>query len=207
MGFFAVVPSRHRYYLPEDSPGWTFGWIGIYQPYFLSRITKQVATSGPVVHAPPSSPLIHRALRLVRGAFEKDFRDRFEVESELFALTLAFDRLAEDARNPQAEPLLLAVRQRVLADPRKVPDVTSLAQEHGLSRSAFGHFFRETTGQSPAHYMTEVRVEQAARLLSTTRLSLEDIARECGFANANHFGKVFRRFRHQSPSAFRHLVR
>ena len=25
--FFAVVPSRHRYYLPEAYPGWTFGCI------------------------------------------------------------------------------------------------------------------------------------------------------------------------------------
>ena len=207
MGFFTVVPSRHRYYLPEDSPGWTFGWLGIYHPYFLSRVTKQIASTGPVVHAAPSSPLIRRAVRLVRGAFEKDFRDRLEVESELFALTLAFERLAEKVRNPQVEPLLTAVRQRVLADPATAHPVDSLARAYGQSRSAFSHFFRERTGQSPANYVTEVRVEQAARLLTTTRLPLETIAHECGFANANHFGKVFRRFRHQSPSAFRHLVR
>src|ERR1035437_5229893 len=28
--FIALMPSRHRYYLPEDSPGWTFGWISLY---------------------------------------------------------------------------------------------------------------------------------------------------------------------------------
>lgn len=32
--FVAIMPSRHRYYLPKDSPGWTFGWISIYHPTF-----------------------------------------------------------------------------------------------------------------------------------------------------------------------------
>jgi transcriptional regulator GlxA family with amidase domain len=40
-------------------------------------------------------------------------------------------------------------------------------------------------------------------MLATTRLPLESIARECGFANANHFGKVFR---HQSTDAYRRSV-
>jgi transcriptional regulator GlxA family with amidase domain len=51
--------------------------------------------------------------------------------------------------------------------------------------------------------MTEVRVQEAARLLATTDLSVAGIARACGFANANHFGKVFRRFRQQSAGAYR----
>ncbi len=156
MGFFALVPSAHRYYLPENSPGWSFGWIGIYHPYLFARIAKQVTTTGPVVHASASSPLHRRAVRLVRGAFAKYFRDRLEVETELFA---------------------------------------------------FSHAFRARTGLTPAHFITEVRVEQAARLLATTTLTVTQVAARLGFANGNHFGKVFRRHRHQSPEAYRSVVR
>ncbi|HWP07835.1 MAG TPA: AraC family transcriptional regulator [Polyangiaceae bacterium] len=202
-GFFAVVPSRHRYYLPEASPGWTFVWIGIYHRYLVRRIERHVATVGPVVRATPRSPLVARLSRLVRGAFLKDFRDRFEVEAELFAFTHAFERLRQPGYDPEADRLLDQVRARVLAQPEARLDVATLAAEHGMSRSAFGHYFHARTGATPAHFMTEVRVQAAARLLVTTRLPLARIADDCGFANANHFGKVFRRYRHQSAGAYR----
>lgn len=205
-GFFAVLPSRHRYYLPQTSPGWTFAWIGIYHPYLLRRITRQIASTGAVLQTTPKSPFAARMMRLVRGAFLKDFEDRFEVERELFAFTLAFEKLAEEALHPQGEGLLDEVRNRVLADRYRRIEVEALAEERGMSRSAFSHFFRTETGLTPAHFMTEVRVQEAARLLVTTRLPLHRIAEECGFANAKHLGKVFRRFRHQSTGAYRRSV-
>lgn len=206
-GFFAVLPSRHRYYLPQTSPGWTFAWIGIYHPYLLRRITKQVAATGPVIEAAPKSPLVSRMTRLVRGAFRKDFHDRFEVERELFGFTLEFEKLALESRHPEGDALLDEVRNKVVAAEHQRIDVEVLAAEHGMSQSAFGHFFRARTGQSPGRFMTEVRVQEAARLLVTTRLPLARIAEACGFANAKHFGKVFRRFRQQSTSAYRRSVR
>lgn len=41
------------------------------------------------------------ALRLVRGAFEKDFRDCFEVELALFGFVLAHERLAHELGDPE----------------------------------------------------------------------------------------------------------
>ncbi len=205
-GFFAVIPSRHRYYLPEASPGWTFAWIGIYHPYLLRRIAKQVAATGPLVQASPGSPLVARLMRLVRGAFRKDFRDRFAVEAELFAFMHAYERSAPAAPSAEAEHWLGALRARVAANPRVELDVAALAAERGMSRSAFSHQFRARTGATPARFMTEVRVQEAARLLVTTRWPLARIAAACGFANENHFGKVFRRFRHLSAGSYRRSV-
>ena len=207
MGFFAVVPSRHRYYLPPTSPGWTFAWIGIYHPYLFRRIARQAQATGPVVEAAPTSALVSHLTRLVRGAFRKDFRDRYAVEAELLAFTHAYERLAQAEPRPDGERLLETLRARVLAAPRAHIDVGTLAAEHRTSRSAFGHYFRSHTGVSPARFVTEVRLQAAARLLVTTSLPLSQIASECGFANANHFSKVFRRHRHQSVGAYRRSLR
>ncbi len=203
--FFAVVPSRHRYYLPAESPGWTFAWIGIYHPYVLRRIARLVATGGPLVVAPPSSPLVASTMRLVRGAFEKDFRDRHEVELALFEFLLAYERRADEIRDPEGdrERLLEWLRERVLASPRRPMDVAEVAAERGMSRSHFSHHFRARTGLSPARFMLEVRVQEAARALLGTRAPLKQIATEWGFADPTHFGKVFRRFQHVSPAAYR----
>jgi AraC-like DNA-binding protein len=205
-GFFAVIPSRHRYYLPQTSSGWSFAWIGIYHPYLMRRIAKQVAATGPLVQAAPNSPLVTHLMRLVRGAFLKDFRDRFEIEKELFDFTIAFERLIEAAPSTEGERLLEALRSRVLADPRKALGLELLAAERGMTPTAFSHFFRAHTGLTPARFISEVKVQAAARLLVTTHHSLDRIAAECGFANGNHFGKVFRRFRQHSPGTYRRSV-
>lgn len=205
-GFFAVIPSRHRYYLPPDSPGWTFAWVGIYHPYLVRRIARQVRLTGPVVQAAPSSPLVKRLSRLVRGVFLKDFPDRYAVEEALFAFTHAYERLIQGEPRPERDRLLQKLKERVLAHPETRLEVSDLASEHGLSRTAFSHYFREHTGHSPARFMTEVRLQAAARLLVTTDLPLARIATDCGFANANHFGKVFRRFRRQTAGSYRRAL-
>lgn len=206
-GFFAVIPSRHRYYLPPESAGWTFAWLGIYHPYLVRRIARQVQQTGAIVHAAPGSALVKRLSRLIRGVFLKDYRDRYDVEQELFAFAHAYERQIVGEPRPGGDRLLQELKDRVLASPRARLGVSLLASERGLSRTAFSHYFREHTGFAPARFMTEVRLQAAARLLVTTSLPLSRIATECGFANANHFGKVFRRFRQQTADAYRRALR
>ena len=208
MAFLSILPSRHRYYLPDDSPGWTFGWIGVYHPYLLQRVKKQVAATGPTLRVEPKSALTAIAMRLVRGAFNKDFRDRFEVEQALFEFVLAYERLVWKLSDPHGERdrLLEMVRQRVVKDAKHAPSVEELAAEDGMSRSHFSHIFRERTGLTPAHFITETRVRQAALMLVQSRTPLKHIADACGFANVNHFSKVFRRFQHISPAAYRRSI-
>jgi AraC-like DNA-binding protein len=203
--FFSTAPSHDRSYLPAQSPGWTFGWIGLSHPYLVTRLGKLVATAGPRFDVPPDSWLAACALRLIRGAIKKDFCDQFELELELFRFVLACERWAQGAcaNTSGGQRLLDEVRARIVASLPKAIGVDALAAEYGMSRCHFSHFFRNRTGVTPAHFATEVRVHEAARMLRDTREPLKWIADACGFANANHFCKVFRRFRHLSPKSYR----
>jgi len=207
--FVALIPSRHRYYLPEDSPGWTFAWISIYHPYLLARIAKQVAATGPLLEVAPDGPLAACTARLVRGAIKKDFTHRFEVELTLFEFLLACEQAAQRTRESWGEgrQFLDKVRSRIIAGLPKALDVQALAVEYGMSRTHFSHLFRARTGLTPAHFATEVRIHEAARLLLETHTPLKQIADACGFSNANHFCKVFRRIQHVSPKAYRRTIR
>ena len=203
--FVALMPSRHRYYLPEDSPGWTFGWISIHHPYLLDRMSKQVAATGPIIDVAPDGPLAAIAVRLMRGAIKKDFRDRHETELALFEFLVAYERSAQQAPESSAEGqrLLQSVMSRVIASLPKALDVNALAAEYGMSRTHFSHFFRARTGLPPARFVADVRIHQATRMLLATRAPLKQIADACGFANANYFCKVFRRLQHMSPVSYR----
>ena len=206
--FIAIMPSRHRYYLPQDSPGWTFGWISIYHPYLLARMAKQVAATGPLLEVSPNGALAAIAVRLMRGAIKKDFRDPFEVELALFEFLVACEQCAQQARrgSGQGQRLLEMVRSRVVATLPEALDANALAADHGMSRTHFSHFFRARTGLTPARFATEVRIHHATRMLLDTRAPLKQIAHACGFANANYFCKVFRRFQHMSPASYRRAL-
>jgi AraC-like DNA-binding protein len=207
--FISLMPSRHRYYLPAESPGWTFTWISIHHPYLLSRLTKLVAKMGPLMEVASDGTLAGINARLVRGAIKKDFSDRFELELALFEFLVACEQSAQETRERSEEDPRLqeAVRARVIETLPRAADVDALAREYGMSRTHFSHFFRARTGLTPARFATEVRVHEAARILAETRAPLKQIADACGFADANYFCKVFRRFRHMSPGAYRRALR
>lgn len=202
--FCVSIPSRHRYYLPASSPGWSFCWVNLHHPYVLQRLQASGAAPGMILNTSPGSELVASLGRLVRGAFKKDFRDPFEVELAQLELMLALERLARqpDAAQRDRESLLAAVRSHVLQH-RGRSSVEQLAASHGMSRSNFSHYFRACTGLTPARFMAETRIREATRLLIETRAPLKQISDACGFANVSHFAKVFRRFHQRSPAMHR----
>jgi hypothetical protein len=59
-------------------------------------------------------------MRLVRGHFTRTSNDRFDVESNLFDIVLAYERLAENLRDPGGERgVCWRVYGSVLATPRR----------------------------------------------------------------------------------------
>lgn len=81
----------------------------------------------------------------------------------------------------------------------------SLAQLVSLSVSHFCRAFRESTGQSPHTYITEMRVNRAKEMMLGTRKPLSQIALACGFADQAHLSRLFRRRVGQTPHAWRRL--
>ncbi len=66
--------------------------------------------------------------------------------------------------------------------------------------------FRQTFGLSPLEYLTQLRLAQAKRLLENPayrHLSISEIAHLCGYPDAGHFGRIFRREEGMAPAAYR----
>lgn len=79
-----------------------------------------------------------------------------------------------------------------------------LAQAAGMSRYHFLRCFKAQLGETPYAYMMRTRLRAAAKLLRSTSRAITDIALTCGFASLSHFGTVFRKVYHCSPSMYRH---
>jgi len=86
----------------------------------------------------------------------------------------------------------------------KVHEVTAAA---GLSPSYGMRLFKRIGGMSIVDYLTRIRVSMAQRLLVTTDLKIEEIARQSGFNTVCRLYIAFRRICNQTPRKYRLAMR
>jgi AraC-like DNA-binding protein len=139
---------------------------------------------------------------------QADTLDLLEAQgrvTELIALLFRdFRSPARETRPPVALHWITSYLSLHLADPITVGD---LAARTNLSASRFAAVFRQQFGVGPHAYLTRLRVEHARSLLATTDSPLAEIAVRCGFSDAPHLSKSFRRATLQTPGSYRRSIR
>lgn len=90
------------------------------------------------------------------------------------------------------------------SQPITLDDVARTAR---LSPNHLLRTFKQAFGATPHQFLTEVRLKQARRLLTTTERPITDICLEVGFESLGSFSWLFRRRFGMSASAFRLLNR
>ena len=78
-----------------------------------------------------------------------------------------------------------------------------LADQVHLSRSAFAERFTALLGQPPMRYLTVWRMQLAAQSLRLGRLSIAQIAYDCGYESEATFTRAFKREFGAPPSTWR----
>ncbi len=78
-----------------------------------------------------------------------------------------------------------------------------LAEAVALAPRTFARRIATTCGISPIQFVQRIRMERARYLLETTRLSVEEIARQVGYAEPSTLRRLIRRDTKHSPGHFR----
>jgi thiosulfate/3-mercaptopyruvate sulfurtransferase len=81
--------------------------------------------------------------------------------------------------------------------------VQSLAELAGMSRSSFADRFHQLVGMSPMHYVLRWRMQHGHNLLTTTTLSMVQIAEQCGYQSDQAFSRAFKKHFGEGPAAIR----
>ncbi len=84
--------------------------------------------------------------------------------------------------------------------------LADLAKQAGLSQYHFCREFGRTTGETPARFLTRLRMEKAARLLRTTEQTALAVALDVGYSSAGAFSTAFKRHHGLTPSAYRTMT-
>lgn len=84
-----------------------------------------------------------------------------------------------------------------------MPTVSSLAEKLNLSPTYFSGLLRSLTGMNPQQHLHNKLIEMAKEKLSTTGLSIGEIAYALGFEHPQSFSKLFKAKTNLSPVEFR----
>jgi transcriptional regulator GlxA family with amidase domain len=100
------------------------------------------------------------------------------------------------------DPRLARAIDHILDDPGGLHTVESLADVACMSRSAFSKHFHDAFSKSPMALVNHVRLERAAKMLSTGQHSIEQIGRRVGFSSRSHFSRAFKKHTGSSPASY-----
>src|SRR5690606_38339984 len=84
-----------------------------------------------------------------------------------------------------------------------IPTVTTIAEELNISPNYLGTLLRLHTRQTTQQHIQNRLIDRAKEKLSTTYLSVSEIAYELGFEHPQSFNKWFKQKTKQTPLAFR----
>ncbi len=150
-------------------------------------------------------PLELNEAQLATAAELKDKLDssqRLLVTSGMHGFRSWLFELAQDPGNSGRDGMMLALAY-IQDNLGNTVCLNDLAHVAGQNRFSFLRGFKARTGLTPMRYVMRSRVEAAAFLLASQRLSLDEIAVQLKFADGFHLGKAFRRWKGVSPGRWR----
>lgn len=113
----------------------------------------------------------------------------------------------KDRRTGLTAPELAQVRQRVDADLAGDLTLADLAAAVALSPYHFSRLFTATTGQTPYQFVLQERIARAKVLLGRRGVTVREVARRTGFADAGHLARHFRRHVGTTPALYAAALR
>lgn len=81
--------------------------------------------------------------------------------------------------------------------------LSDAAELVALSPKYLSRVFKEKTGKGFDEFRLDIRMDKAGDLLRTTDYSVEEISYRMGYENAESFGRLFKRIKGSTPSAYR----
>lgn len=160
-------------------------------------------------HSPKTAIGKPRSLSEVRAlgaAIRRILIDRAKGWTDNRRISMAFNLLlAIQALSKEVD-----IKPKVVVDACEIMDeeygyiygVEDVADRLGVNKAHLIRVFKSAMKMTPGEYLKTVRMENAKHFLVNRELSLDVVAGLTGYANANYFGKVFKKEFGVSPKAY-----
>jgi AraC family transcriptional regulator len=199
------LPAANRAHLVYNPPG-TYHRDRLNGPGRFFSITVpgaqvEAAEDGPLAMAPTliGAPAAHNLIARIIEACSCT-RTTLQVDALCYELVAMLTRPITH----HSPPAWLAHALEMIRDTsRDELSVASLARSFDVHPVHLARMFRAFVGATPSEVLRAERLSRAARLLSTTRRPLSEIAQACGFTDQSHMNRLFQRAFAVPPGRYR----
>ena len=135
---------------------------------------------------------------------------RLQVMNKLSALLIYAARHSEEESSAEKEMSKKPKHRKIDDVARYITDnctkpisLESVADAFYINKCYLSRIFKEITGFTINEYINVHRIGKAQQLLTSSDLSVTEIAAECGYESITYFEKVFKTYREVSPLKYR----
>lgn len=204
---FMLFPGEWHTYHPLPQKGWKSYWIGFKGRNVDDRVRAGfLSPTKPIYHVGFSSEIVH----LYDEAFSKAKEEAAYsqqtlagIVNHLVGLMYSLERNIILNKDYNYADIMNRARLRIRESLESNLTIQKIAEELGIGYSNFRKLFKEYTGVAPAMYQQELRLQRAKEMLSTTNISIKEIAYRLNFDSPDYFSAKFKIKTGRKPSDFR----
>ena len=204
---FLLFPDERHSYHPLPNIGWKSHWIGFKGKNIDDRVLAGfLSVEKPIYHVGFSSEIV----QLYKTAYEtavneESFSQQMMagIVNHMVGIMYALERNMELNKNNSHKDMINRARLRIREALESNLTIQEIADELSMSYSNFRKLFKEYTGLSPAVYQQDLKLQRAKELLSTTDLSVKEIAYRLNFDSPDYFSAKFKIKTGRKPSEMR----
>lgn len=195
---FLYCPRSPQEYTYFEGDGTEYYWIHFYGRE-VDALCASLSLSTGIIKLGDSKQDAERLVKMTVRAFS----DRYGYADEC-AAGLLRALLALIASPPsQSSPFTKAMK--LLRDPSCDLTVPELAKMYEMSEGHFIRSFKQYTGTSPNTFRISKRLEIATDMLTSTKMTIEQIAQASGYSDPLYFSRIFKKYIGISPKEYRKL--
>lgn len=211
---FVIFPGELFRYEADAEEPWHYMWAA-----FVGRAAGELLQA---IGATPDRPVLRGATDEAHALYDRmretlqeaasPMLDDLACAAYLRLLLVALGQSDPSRLEPGGKPRSEAERRVRYAagflDTQFAQQVSieRLADDLGYHRTYFSQLFKHYMGKPPKQYLYEVRMEQAAQLLSSTALTVEQVAGAVGYNDPLYFSKHYQKWSGKAPTAYRKQV-
>lgn len=202
-----LFPGEWHSYYPDKTTGWKSYWIGFKGQNMDVRLKEGfLSPENPIYHVGYSEELVQLYRSAYNAAMEEAAYSQqllAGIVNHMIGLMYSLERNIILNKNQSHVDMIKRAQLRIREDVEKSLTIQQLAEEFGISYSTFRKLFKEYTGISPALYQQDLKLQRAKELLTSTDLSVKEIAYRLNFETPDYFSSRFKIKTGRRPSELR----
>lgn len=205
---FILFPDEWHTFCPSREKGWKCYWIGFKGNNINERVRAGfISPLKPIYHVGYSSDIETLYKQAYETAIEEAAYSQqllAGIVNHLIGMMYSLERNIQlKTRNEAHVDMISRARMRIRESLESPLTIQQIAEDMGVSYSNFRKLFKEHTGLSPAIYQQDLRLQRAKELLSSTDLSIKEIAYRLNFESPDYFSAKFKAKIGRKPSELR----